>query len=95
VPPAEPYDGDEAKRKINLRRHKIDFTAANEFDWDTAVTVVDDRQDYGELREIAIGFIGMTLYSLAFTRRDDRIRIISLRKAENREKRLYVNATKR
>ena len=91
----EPYSWDEAKRAINRRDHKIDFTAAYEFDWDTAVTVIDDREDYGELREIAIGFIGVTLYSLAFTRRHERIRIISLRKAENREKSLYVEGTKR
>lgn len=92
--PTKPYDWDEAKRRINLRDHRTDFTAAYEFDWDTAIIAIDDREDYGELREIAIGFIGVTLYSLAFTRRGARIRIISLRKAENREKRLYVNATK-
>jgi uncharacterized DUF497 family protein len=93
--PAGPYDWDEAKRKSNLREHRTDFAAASEFDWDTAVTAIDDRQDYGEVREVAIGFIGVTLYSLVFTRRSDRIRIISLRKAESREKRFYVNATKR
>jgi hypothetical protein len=93
VAPAHPYAWDEDKRKINLRDHKIDFVAAYGFDWDTAITVIDDRENYGELREIAIGFIGVTLFSMAFTRRGELIRIISLRKAENREKRIYVNAT--
>jgi uncharacterized protein len=89
------FDWDEEKREINLRKHKIDFTAAYEFDWDTAVILIDDREDYGELREIALGFIGVNLCSIAFTRGDGVIRIISLRKAHNKEKRLYVQATQR
>jgi uncharacterized protein len=94
VAPSDLYAWDENKRKINVRDHKVDFAAAYEFEWDTAITVIDDRENYGELREIAIGFIGAALYSMAFTRRGELIRIISLRKAENREKRIYVNATK-
>ncbi len=85
-----PYIWDEAKRAANRRDHKIDFTAAYEFDWQTAFVFVDDREDYGELREVAIGFIGPGLYVLTFTRRGEQIRIISLRKAERRDVRRYV-----
>jgi uncharacterized DUF497 family protein len=84
------YDWDEAKRSTNIRNHDVDFIAANEFDWDTAVVYVDDRQDYGELREVAIGYIGVRLHVLVFTRRDDRIRIISLWKAQKSDVRRYV-----
>lgn len=85
-----PYDRDEAKRKINLREHKIGFTAVYRFDWQTASIFVDDREDYGELREVAIGFIDPGLYVLTFTRRSEQIRIISLRKADRRDVKRYV-----
>jgi uncharacterized DUF497 family protein len=83
------YDWDETKRALNLADGHLDFTLAENFDWDTAVMTVDDRDDYGELRERALGFIGVRLYILVFTRRRERIRIISLRKANRREMREY------
>jgi uncharacterized DUF497 family protein len=88
----EPYIWDEDKRNANLREHKIDFSAVYRFEWQTAFVFIDDREDYGELREIAIGFIDPGLYVLTFTRRGERIRIISLRKAEKSDVRKYVEA---
>jgi hypothetical protein len=87
------YDWDEAKRASNIRDHKVDFVAANEFDWDSAFVDVDDREDYSELREVAIGYIGMRLHVLVFTRRGERIRIISLWKARKSDVRRYVEGT--
>jgi len=54
--------------------------------------MVDDRERYGELREMALGFIGVRLHAMAFTRRGDTVRIISLRKANRVEMRRYVDA---
>jgi uncharacterized DUF497 family protein len=88
------YEWDEAKRAANLRDHKVDFAVAGNFEWTTALVVVDDREDYGELREMALGFIGVRLHTMVFTRRADDIRIISLRKAHRTEVRRYVEATK-
>jgi hypothetical protein len=87
------YIWDEQKRKANFREHKIDFAAVTRFEWETAFLSVDDRADYGELREIAIGFIDPGLYVLVFTRRGAQIRVISLRKAEKGDVRKYVEAT--
>lgn len=84
------YDWDEAKRASNVRDHRVDFVAANEFDWDSALVYVDDREDYGELREVAIGYIGVRLHVLVFTRHDERIRIISMWKAKKSDVRKYV-----
>jgi uncharacterized protein len=84
------YEWDEAKQAANLRDHKVDFAAARDFEWDTALVVVDDREDYGELREVALGFIGVRLHVMVFTRRADNIRIVSLRKAERIEIKRYV-----
>lgn len=38
---------DEAKRVANLAKHELDFAVAEGFDWDTALTAVDERRDYG------------------------------------------------
>ena len=86
------YDWDETKRAANLGKHKIDFSDAETFDWDTAHIEIDDREDYGELREVAWGFIGVRLHVLVFTRRNDVIWIISLRKGQARDLKKYAEA---
>jgi uncharacterized DUF497 family protein len=89
------YEWDEGKRAANLRDHKVDFAVARDFEWETALVVVDDREDYGELREAALGFVGVRLHVMVFTRRADSIRIISLRKADKIEVRRYVRTIER
>jgi uncharacterized DUF497 family protein len=89
------YEWDEAKCRANIAKHGIDFARVREFEWSSAIAFVDDRDDYGELREIAIGFIGVRLHVLALTRRDgDVIRVIMLRKATAGEARGYAKAQK-
>ena len=53
------------------------------------LTVEDDRQDYGEVRFITIGFLDGTMVVLVWTARGSARRIISMRKANERERRLY------
>ena len=59
---------------------------------------IDDREDYGELRERATGFIGPVPHVLIFTERQDAagsvVWVISLRKAERKERRDYERAKK-
>jgi len=50
---------------------------------------IDRRQDYGEERYTAIGMVQDRLIAVAFTIRNDRIRIISARKAQPRDRRKY------
>ncbi|HYE48083.1 MAG TPA: BrnT family toxin [Azospirillaceae bacterium] len=80
---------DDGKRRANLAKHGIDFTAAEEFDWDAALVRPDDRLDYGEDRFIALGPIGTRLHVLVFTVRGRVVHVISLRKANARERRFY------
>jgi uncharacterized DUF497 family protein len=84
------------KRRKNLALHGVDFTAVERFAWDFAVVSIDDREDYGELRQRAVGFIGPVPHVLVFTERQDRggslIWVISLRKANRRERRDYERA---
>ncbi len=75
----------EAKRARNIVKHDVDLARAEGFEWATALTAVDDRADYGEVREIALGFIGRRLHVIVFTRRGGDIHVISLRKANKRE----------
>jgi uncharacterized protein len=47
----------------------------------TPLIEVDDRHDYGELRE-RVGFIGVRLHVMVFVRRGEDVRIINLRKTK-------------
>jgi uncharacterized DUF497 family protein len=83
------YEWDSGKAVANLAKHGVAFFAVATFDWSTALVIEDDRMDYGEARFIAVGFIGNRLYVLCFTYRGLNIRVISLRKANARERKLY------
>jgi uncharacterized protein len=65
------YGWDENKRQENLRKHGVDFTAVYRFNWGLALRTIDDREDYGELREKVTGFIGTVLHVLILTERQD------------------------
>lgn len=54
------------------------------------LTVEDDRRDYGEDRLITIGFLNDVMVVLVWTPRDGAYRIISMRKANERERTLYT-----
>lgn len=83
------YEWDEEKNRANKAKHGIGFEAMEGFLWRSAVTGIDD-DDYGELREFADGFIGLTLYRVVFTQRGEAVRIISLRKATRSESANYA-----
>lgn len=85
------WDRDEAKRQANQTKHGLDFAALDGFDWQTAQVEPDLRRDYSEESWIALGKIGDVIHHLAFTRRNGRVRIISLRKANQREKRKWAS----
>jgi uncharacterized DUF497 family protein len=88
------FTADPAKNARNLAERDIDLIqGAKAFDFGTAVSAVDDRKDYGEVREVAAGFIGPRLHILVFTMRSETCHVISLRKANKREIRRYVEKT--
>jgi hypothetical protein len=79
----------EAKRQANGARHGVDFAQIDGFDWATCTHKFDDRWDYGELRVVSAGYIGGRLHLVVWTPRGDARRIISLRKANDREEKAY------
>ena len=54
-----------------------------------SLTIEDDRMEYGETRYITIGFLDERMVVLVWTPRGDVHRIISMRKANDREKAIY------
>ena len=83
------YEWDERKREQTLKKRGVDFEDVKEFKWDTARIITDTRDNYGEDRYVATGFIGGYLHVMAFTFRGEAVRVISLRKANVRERRDY------
>jgi uncharacterized protein len=83
------YEWNEAKRQKSLAIHGVDFSAIESFVWEKAVVISDTRRNYGEARFLAYGPIEDRLYCVAFTVRGEKIRIISLRKANSREVKRY------
>jgi len=89
------YSWDEKKRLETIKKRSIDFAVACDFAWETASVIADARSDYGEDRFVATGYIADRLYIMAFTIRGDSVRIISLRKANDREIKTYEKTTNR
>ena len=80
---------DEAKRARTLAERGLDMARADEVFDGASLTVEDDRMDYGETRYITIGFLDERMVVLVWTPRGDARRVISMRKANDREKAIY------
>jgi uncharacterized DUF497 family protein len=83
---------DAAKDATNKAKHGVALAEAANLEWDTAWARPDQRREYGEPRMIGVGYIGLRLFCVVFTDRDNERRIISLRKANAREVSDYAQA---
>jgi uncharacterized protein len=81
---------DPAKDKINLASHGLSLAFARQLAWDEALVWVDERFEYDELRMIGLVPEGSRLYYVAFVERGNVRRVISLRRAERKEVKHYV-----
>ena len=59
-------DFDEAKRAETIKARGLDMVRAADVLAGATLTVEDDRQDYGELRFITIGFLDDTMVVLVW-----------------------------
>lgn len=84
------FDAD--KDAVNVEKHGVSLADASHLEWDTLWAMEDRRREYGERRMIGYALLGERLYCVVFTERSDAYRIISLRKANNREIRFYAEA---
>jgi len=83
---------DAQKNRANKDKHGLSLEFATELDWENALVWIDERREYGESRMIALAPSTGTLYYVAFVDRDDIRRIISLRRANRREVKHYVQS---
>ena len=81
---------DEAKNRSNFAKHGLDFADAEQVLAGPCVTFVDSRFDYGEVRLITLGLLAGRVVVIAHASRgEDTTRIISMRKANQREQKIY------
>jgi uncharacterized DUF497 family protein len=83
---------DPRKNERNLRDRGLSFEAVAQFDFASALVHVDDRKEYGEVRYVALGYLGDRLHVLCFTEEIDGIRVISFRRANDREVKRYAKS---
>ena len=83
---------DPAKDKLNRARHGLSLAFAKKLVWDEALAWVDSRYEYDEVRMIGLVPEGNTLYYVAFVDRGEARKVISLRYAERKEIKHYVES---
>jgi uncharacterized DUF497 family protein len=83
------YEWDEAKNRANSAKHGLSFEDAERVFSGPCVTFDDDRLDYGERRLITLGLLAGRLVVIAHTPRDEGTRVISIRKGNRREQKIY------
>jgi uncharacterized DUF497 family protein len=77
------------KNRANIAKHRVDFTMAAQI-WDDYVFErEDDRRDYGEKRFIALGAVAGRAMVVVYTWRGSKRRLISARKANHDEQKVY------
>lgn len=92
------YNGDQmvtydpAKRRLNVRKHGLDFEGCAAL-FDGFVYLWEDtREHYGETRSNAIGLLNGAVFVLTFVDEGESFRAISLRHATRSEIRRYAEA---
>jgi uncharacterized DUF497 family protein len=80
---------DTTKRQVTVVNRGLDMARADEIFAGATLTIPDDREDYGEPRFITVGRLDGRMVVTVWTPRGAARRIISLRKANDREQALY------
>ena len=82
------FEFDEAKSRLNKARHGIDFVEAQAL-WEDMDLLEIPAKTEDEPRAIVIGKIAEKHWSAIITWRNDKIRIISVRRSRREERELY------
>lgn len=83
------YDAE--KRQKTLEERGLDFEDAPQIFAGLHLSRVDDRFDYGEVREISVGLLKDDVIVVVWTDREDGRRIISMKKADRDEREAYYD----
>lgn len=88
------FEWDEAKAKSNLEKHGVSFLTAAAIFSHERLERIDDREEYGEERWIALGRVGTGVYRVVYTwRAENLLRIISVQRASKDEEEIYYRET--
>lgn len=86
------YTYDAGKRAANLKKHGYDLKDASLVIGSVATVTFEDRRfDYGEQRFITLGVLRERVVVIATAETDEEIRLISMRKAERHEEKIYYS----
>ena len=89
------FEWDELKNQLNIRKHGIDFADVTDMFNRPMLTLLDNRENYGEERFVGIGWIQTLIGVVVYVERhEDTIRIISARKATKQEAHHYEQRIK-
>lgn len=80
------FEWDDDKNRSNIEKHGISFEMAKSIFETEHISTIDDRKDYGELRISAKGFLEGVMIMVTYTVRGSKIRIISARRANKKER---------
>lgn len=83
------FEWDEEKNKTNIQKRGIGFKDLTKSFEEPMLVRPDNRKDYGEKRTIALAKINDLITVVAYTKRSKNIRLISARKANKKERRIY------
>lgn len=83
------FEYDPAKSAVNAAKHGIDFEAAQAI-WDDDRRIELETEAYGnEQRRLVVGEIDGKGWTAVVTDRDEHVRIISVRRSREKERRTY------
>jgi hypothetical protein len=82
------FEFDPRKSRSNKKKHGIDFEEAQAL-WDDLDLIAVPARTSDESRYLVVGRIGETHWSGVITYREDRIRIISVRRSRDEEIEIY------
>jgi len=84
------FEWDEKKNQHNIEKHGIQFEDAQKIFDGPVLTQIDNRNDYGEIREMSLGlFKSLVILMVVHTDREGITRLISARKATRKERQHY------
>ena len=83
---------DPNKNASNIQKHGLSFDDVPRLEWNDAYIWIDDRFDYSEVRISALVPLGQNLFFVAYADRPNGRRIITFRRANDREKKRYAQS---
>ena len=84
---------DPKKNEWNIKERNLSFEQVADLNWITSETYEDARKNYPEHRYITLAYLDNRLHVVCYTPIEGGIRVISFRKANKREQRVYETQT--